>query len=67
MSNRIYETERTLEISAKGEKIEYEITNDGSITVVSELETSWDCQSINFLLKREEAARLKEFLIKHGY
>lgn len=71
---RIFEDDNSFEVSNRNSSVEFyvfgyssEHTTKGEVAMNITEEASWDSQNVTFNLTREEATKLKEFLIKQGF
>jgi archaeosine-15-forming tRNA-guanine transglycosylase len=65
MTDRVFEDERSFEVSGRGRSVEVYVDDNVMIEVIEN--NGWDSQRANFTLTAEEATALKEFLIRKGY
>jgi hypothetical protein len=73
MSDRVFEDDRTWEVSGGGREVEVHIfvpTSDrdlGEVMIAAREGDGYDSQQANFTMTAKEATALKEFLIRKGY
>ena len=67
MTDRVFENERSFEVSQRGDDVEVYVFDDGDVNVTVKIDAGWDSQHASFTMTAEEATMLKEFLIRKGY
>ena len=74
MTERVFEDDRSLEVSGDGRSVEVYVfdpkTSDraqGEVMITATEDAVYDSQRASFTISAEEATRLKEFLIRKGY
>lgn len=67
MTDRVFEDDRTFEVSGDGRSVEVYVFDEGDAMFVTVEEAGWDSQRASFTMTAEEATLLKEFLIRKGY
>ena len=67
MTDRIFENQNSFEVSGDGREVEVYMFEAGEVMITVREEASWDSQRASFTMTREEATRMKNFLIKQGY
>jgi hypothetical protein len=65
MTDRVFQDERSFEVSDGGHWVEVYIYGDITITIYKY--HGWDSQRASFTITAQEATMLKEFLISKGY
>lgn len=65
MTDRVFEDERSFEVSGRGRSVEVYVDDNVMIEVIED--NGWDSQRASFTMTAEEATMLKEFLIRKGY
>lgn len=67
MTDRVFEDDRSWEVSGGARSVEVYVFKDGDVKVEAMEEADWDSQRASFTMTAEEATLLKEFLIRKGY
>lgn len=74
MTDRVFQGERSWEVSSKGRYVEVYVfdpkTSDrdqDEVMITVNEDAGWNNHSANFIITAEEATLLKEFLIAKGY
>jgi hypothetical protein len=67
MTDRVFENERSFEVSSAGRYVDVYMFEAGDVMITVDEEAGWDSQRASFTMTAEEATLLKEFLIKKGY
>lgn len=67
MTERVWEDDRSFEVSGGGRLVEAYVFEAGDVKIKVEEENGWDSQHASFTMTAEEATMLKEFLIRKGY
>jgi len=68
MTNRVFEDDRSFEVSDRYRDFEICISNtDNAVEIIATEDAGFDTQYIKFSMTAEEATAMKEFLIKSGY
>lgn len=67
MTDRVFEDDRSWEVSGGGRCVEAYVFDFGSVMIEVKEEAGWDSQRASFTMTAAEATRLKEFLIRKGY
>jgi len=67
MTERVFEDERSFEVSSKGRSVEVYAFEAGDVNIEAIEDAGWDSQRASFTMTAEEATKMKEFLIKQGY
>lgn len=67
MTDRVFEDERSWEVSAGGRSVEAYVFEAGDLKIEVIEDNGWDSQRANFTMTAEKATLLKEFLIRKGY
>jgi hypothetical protein len=68
MTDRVFEDDRSFEITDGGRSVEVYVFADSDVVMVTATEDDgWDSQKADFKMTAEEATALKEFLIRKGY
>lgn len=68
MTERVFEDERSFEVSGGGRSVEAYVFADSDVVMITATEDAgWDSQRASFTMTAEEATMLKEFLIQKGY
>ncbi len=74
VTDRVFEDARSIEVSGKGRSVEVYVfdpkTSDrdqGEVMIIVDEDAGWDSQRASFTMTPEEAAAMKNFLIKQGY
>ena len=67
MTDRVFEDERSWEVSGGGRSVEAYVFEAGDVIIEVIEDAGWDSQRASFTMTREEATAMKEFLIRKGY
>lgn len=67
MTDRVFQDERSFEVSDNGRSVDAYVFDFGSVMVTIIEENGWDSQRAHFTMTAKEATMLKEFLISKGY
>jgi len=67
MTDRVFEDERSWEVSGGGRSVEAYVFEAGDVMIEVIEDAGWDSQRASFTMTREEATAMKEFLIRKGY
>jgi len=67
MTDRVFQDDRSFEVSSKGRSVEVYVFEDTEVTITVDEDAGWDSQRASFTMTAEEATALKEFLIRKGY
>jgi hypothetical protein len=75
MTERVFEDRNGFEVSDRSGDVEFYVMDasfapagrNWELVVTVNEEAGWDSQKAEFRMTREEATRLKEFLIRKGY
>lgn len=69
MTERVFEDERSWEVSGGGRSVEVYVFAgpERMVMITADEDDNWNSQQASFKMTAEEATRLKEFLIRKGY
>jgi hypothetical protein len=67
MTDRVFEDDRSFEVSGGGRSVEAYVFAGGDIMITTNEDNGWDSQRASFTMTAEEATAMKNFLIKQGY
>jgi hypothetical protein len=67
MTERVWEDDRSFEVSGGGRSVEVYVFEAGDVMITATEDAGWDSQRASFTMTAEEATMLKEFLIRKGY
>jgi len=67
MTDRVFEDDRSFEVSGGGRDVEAYIFPNTDVMIQVSEENGYDSQRASFIMTAEEATAMKEFLIRKGY